>query len=175
MLSLRTILTTSALLLASMSTVAASTSPVGMWKTIDDDTGQAKAIVQITEHNGTLEGTILKVLKSDDGPHPICTKCDGARHNQPVEGMTFVWGLTRDGDEWSDGHILDPHNGKVYKASMQLVDGGRKLKVRGYIGFSWLGRTQVWERYTPPHPAPVPAPATSAAPAAASSAMPAMH
>ncbi|MBB6182763.1 DUF2147 domain-containing protein [Oleiagrimonas soli] len=157
MLSLRQTLATAALLLASLPALAASNSPVGTWKTIDDDTGQAKAIVQITEHDGVLEGKILQVLKSDDGPHPICKKCDGARHNQPIEGMTFVWGLTRDGDEWDGGRILDPKSGKVYKASMQLVDGGQKLKVRGYIGFSLLGRTQVWLRTEMPEPASMPA------------------
>ncbi|WP_343224659.1 DUF2147 domain-containing protein [Oleiagrimonas sp.] len=179
MLSLRTTLVTAVLLLASMSAVAASTSPVGLWKTIDDETGQAKAIVQITEHDGTLEGKILHVLKSDDGPHPICKKCEGARHNQPVEGMTFVLGMTRDGGQWDGGHIVDPHNGKVYKAKMTLIDGGQKLKVRGYIGFSWLGRTQVWQRYTPPQPKPapsaMPAPASSSMPAGTSSAAAGMH
>ncbi|GAB3039496.1 hypothetical protein GCM10027285_24790 [Oleiagrimonas citrea] len=161
MLSLRQTLATAALLLASLPALAATHSPVGTWKTIDDDTGQAKAIVQLTEHNGVLEGKILQVLKSDDGPHPLCKKCDGKRHNQPIEGMTFVWGLTRDGDEWDGGRILDPKTGKIYKAKMELVDGGQKLKVRGYIGFSLLGRTQIWLRHDMPKPAMTPAPAAS--------------
>ncbi len=174
MLSIRPMLVTACLLLLSIPALAADLSPVGTWKTIDDKTGQAKAIVQITESNGVLEGKILKVLKSDTGPHPICSKCDGERHNKPVEGMTFVWGLTRDGDTWEGGRILDPKTGKIYKAKMQVIDGGEKLKVRGYIGFSWLGRTQVWHRYHAPAPAPVeakPAAAvTTAMPAPAASA-----
>ena len=142
----RTVIAAAALLLAVIPAFAANDTPVGTWKTIDDATGQAKAIVQISESNGILEGKILQVLKSDQGPHPICDKCEGDLHNQPVEGMTILWGLTRDGDDWSGGKILDPSNGKVYKAKMELIDGGTKLKVRGYIGFSLLGRSQVWQR-----------------------------
>ncbi|HEY4146484.1 DUF2147 domain-containing protein [Pinirhizobacter sp.] len=122
------------------------TSPVGTWKTIDDKTGEAKALVQITETSGKLEGKILKVIKSDDGPNPVCKACDGERKDKPVEGMTILWGLSKDGDEWNGGQILDPKNGKIYKAKMSLDDGGRKLNVRGYIGFSLMGRSQVWQR-----------------------------
>ncbi|HMH69260.1 MAG TPA: DUF2147 domain-containing protein [Pinirhizobacter sp.] len=120
--------------------------PVGTWKTIDDKTGQPKALVQITEAGGKLEGKIIKVLKSDDGPNPVCKACDGERKDKPVEGMTILWGLAKDGDEWNGGQILDPKNGKIYKAKMSLDDGGRKLNVRGYIGFSLMGRSQVWQR-----------------------------
>ena len=92
------------------------------------------------------EGKIIKVLKSDDGPNPVCKECDGERKNKPIEGMTILWGLSKDGDEWNGGQILDPKNGKIYKAKMSLDDGGRKLNVRGYIGFSLMGRSQVWLR-----------------------------
>ena len=122
------------------------TTPVGTWKNIDDKTGQAKALIQITESGGKLEGKIIKVLKSDDGPNPVCKACDGERKGKPVEGMTILWGLSKDGDEWNGGQILDPKNGKIYKAKMSLDDGGRKLNVRGYIGFSLMGRSQVWLR-----------------------------
>lgn len=163
MLSLRNAIVTAVLLLASVPALAANLSPVGTWKTVDDKTGEAKAIVRITESNGVLEGKILKVLKSDQGPHPICKECDGKRHNQPIEGMTFVWGLTRDDDEWDGGKILDPKSGRIYKAKMQVIDGGQKLKVRGYFGFALLGRTQIWHRYNPPKPAPTPAAASTSA------------
>lgn len=139
-------LITAVLLLVAAPMLAADLSPVGTWKTIDDKTGKAKGIVRITERNGVLEGKILKVLTSDHGPHPICTSCGGKRHNQPVEGMTFLWGLTRHGDEWSGGKILDPHSGRIYKARVRVIDDGRRLKVRGYIGFALLGRTQIWHR-----------------------------
>lgn len=122
------------------------TTPVGTWKNIDDKTGEAKALIQITESGGKLEGKIIKVLKSDDGPNPTCKACDGERKDKPVEGMTILWGLSKDGDEWNGGQILDPKNGKIYKAKMSLDDGGRKLNVRGYIGFSLMGRSQVWLR-----------------------------
>jgi uncharacterized protein (DUF2147 family) len=122
------------------------TSPVGTWKTIDDKTGQAKALVQITESGGKLEGKIIKVIKSDEGPNAVCKACDGERKDKPVEGMTIIWGLSKDGNEWNGGQILDPKNGKVYKLKMNLEDGGRKLDVHGYIGFSLMGRSQIWQR-----------------------------
>jgi uncharacterized protein (DUF2147 family) len=134
------------LLLGSAAVYAANDTPVGTWKTIDDATGQAKSLVQITEHNGELQGKVLQVLQSDEGPHPLCRKCEGERKNQPVEGMTILWGVTRDGDSWEGGRILDPHNGKTYKVKLRMLDNGLKLDVLGYIGFSLLGRSQVWER-----------------------------
>jgi uncharacterized protein (DUF2147 family) len=146
MLSIRHILPALALLVAAAPALAANNTPVGTWKTIDDDTGQAKALVQITDHDGVLEGKIIKVLKSDSGPHPICDKCEGERHNKPVEGMTIIWGMKRDGDTWEGGKILDPKKGSIYKCKMSMLDGGQKLKVRGFIGFSLFGRSQVWVR-----------------------------
>lgn len=125
---------------------AANDTPVGTWKTIDDATGKPKSIVQITEQDGKLEGKVLKVLQSDEGTHPVCRKCEGERKNQPVEGMTIMWGVSRDGDVWDGGKILDPHNGKTYKVKLSLLDNGNKLDVHGYIGFALLGRSQVWER-----------------------------
>ncbi len=125
---------------------AASPTPVGTWKSFDDATGKAKAIINLSENNGELQGNVIKVLQSDQGPNPICKECEGERHNQPVTGMQIVWGLKQDGDEWNGGHILDPHNGKVYRCKMSVTEGGQKLEVRGFIGFSLLGRTQTWER-----------------------------
>jgi uncharacterized protein (DUF2147 family) len=134
------------LLFGSAAVYAATDSPVGTWKTIDDATGKPKSIVQITEQNGELQGKVLQVLQSEEGPHPLCAKCDGERKNQPVEGMTIMWGVSRDDDVWDGGKILDPHNGKTYKVKLTLMDGGQKLDVHGYIGFAMLGRSQVWER-----------------------------
>ncbi|MFK2905179.1 DUF2147 domain-containing protein [Dyella ginsengisoli] len=134
------------LLLIAGSAFAATDTPVGTWKTIDDKTHQPKSIVEITENNGELQAKVVKVLNSDEGPNPICKKCDGARKNQPVEGMTIMWGVTKDDDVWDGGKILDPKNGKEYKVKLTLMDGGQKLDVHGYIGFALLGRSQVWER-----------------------------
>lgn len=123
--------------------------PVGTWTTIDDATGKPKSIVQITDNGGKLQGKVLEVLQSDDGPHPLCKNCTGERKDQPVEGMTILWDVAQDGDSWSGGRILDPKSGKIYKVTLTPADGGNKLNVRGYIGFSLLGRTQTWERKSP--------------------------
>ena len=134
------------LLLIAGSAFAATDTPVGTWKTIDDKTHQPKSIVEITDNNGELQAKVVKVLNSDEGPNPICKECDGARKNQPIEGMTIMWGVTKDDDVWDGGKILDPKNGKQYKVKLTLMDGGQKLDVHGYIGFALLGRSQVWER-----------------------------
>ncbi|MDR6936217.1 MULTISPECIES: DUF2147 domain-containing protein [unclassified Luteibacter] len=140
--------TTLALALAAsaLPALADSTTPVGKWKTIDDKTHEVKSIVEITENGGLLEGKVLQVLKSDHGPHPKCTECSGERKDKPIEGMTIMWGLKKDGDEWSGGQILDPAKGKIYKVTIKLEDGGKKLDVHGYIGFSLIGRSQEWVR-----------------------------
>ena len=135
-----------ALVASALPAFAATDTPVGKWKTIDDKTHEVKSIVEITENGGLLEGKVLQVLKSEHGPHPVCSECDGERKNKPIEGMTIMWGLKKDGDEWSGGQILDPAKGKIYKVNLKLVDGGRKLDVHGYIGFSLMGRSQEWVR-----------------------------
>lgn len=122
-------------------------SPAGRWKTIDDETGKTKSIVVIREEKGKLYGVIEKVLDSDQpGPNPLCLKCEGDLKNKPENGLQIMWELKKDGDQWSGGQILDPHNGKVYRCYISLEDGGKKLKVRGYIGFAMLGRTEYWLR-----------------------------
>jgi uncharacterized protein (DUF2147 family) len=144
--TLRTILVALSLLLATAAW-AASDTPVGTWTQVDDATGKPKSIIEITQlADGTLEGKVQQVLVSEQGAHPICTKCTGERHNQPVDGMVVLWGVTQDGGAWDGGKILDPHNGKTYKVRLKLADGGQKLDVRGYIGTPMLGRTQTWLR-----------------------------
>ena len=122
-------------------------SPVGLWKTIDDQSGKPRGLVRIVENNGEYQGRVEKAFpKPGEDPNPQCEKCDGARHNQPVIGMTILWGLRKQGDEYQGGQILDPENGKIYRSRMKLQDGGTKLDVRGFIGFSLFGRTQTWIR-----------------------------
>ena len=134
-------------ILASASVYAAETSPAGLWKTIDDQSGQAKGLIRIREIAGKFEGKIDKIFpQPGDDPAPRCEKCEGSLHNQPVLGLTFLWGFTKQGDEYQGGEILDPESGKVYQAKMKLVDGGKKLEVRGFIGFSLFGRSQTWLR-----------------------------
>ena len=126
---------------------AQANSPVGHWRTIDDKTGKVKSVVEIYEtSNGTLAGKVLQVLHSDKGPHPLCDACKGENHNKPIEGMVITWGLKQDGETWEGGKILDPNNGKVYSAKMTPIEGGKKLQVRGYLGFSMIGRNQIWLR-----------------------------
>lgn len=121
--------------------------PVGKWKTIDDESGKPKSIVAIWEDDGKLYGKVDQLLdpKPDD-PHPTCKKCDGELKGQPILGMRILWDLQKDGSKWSGGRILDPNNGKVYRVNLTLMDGGKKLMVRGFIGMALLGRTQTWIR-----------------------------
>jgi uncharacterized protein (DUF2147 family) len=135
------------LVAASPAHAADEASPVGLWKNIDDVTGKPKALIRITEHKGELQGRLEKLyIPANKDQEPVCDKCSGAQKDQPVLGMVFMSGLKKDGDEYSGGEIIDPDNGKVYKSKMQLIDGGRKLKVRGYIGVPMFGRSQVWVR-----------------------------
>jgi uncharacterized protein (DUF2147 family) len=122
-------------------------SPVGVWKTIDDHTGEPLGLVRIMEVNGEYQGKVEKIFtKPGENADPKCEKCDGAQHNQPVIGMTILWGLKKQGDEYQGGAILDPESGNVYRAMMKLDGQGGKLSVRGFIGFALLGRTQTWVR-----------------------------
>jgi uncharacterized protein (DUF2147 family) len=131
---------------ALLMTAAESDSPVGKWKTFDDKTGRVKSIVQITEENGELTGKVLEVLESPTGPHPLCKPCQGERKDQPVEGMTILWGAKKSGASWEGGEILDPENGKIYHVILTLLGSGGKLQVRGYIGIPVIGRRQIWQR-----------------------------
>lgn len=125
------------------------TSPVGLWRTVDDGTGEPRGVVRIEEVGQRLRGTIEKTFPRPGEPaQPRCEKCPGERRDQPVIGMTILTGLQRAGEEWTGGEILDPDTGRIYQTKLRVVDGGRKLEVRGFIGVSLLGRTQTWERMT---------------------------
>lgn len=116
-------------------------SPIGKWRTFDPDTGTPRTVVEISETNGELTGTIVELL--DDG-ETACSQCDGDRKDQPLVGMVILWGLTPDGEGWSGGTILRPANGKTANASLELTEGGNKLEVTGSKGF--MSRSQTWER-----------------------------
>lgn len=134
---------------ADQASAAASNTPAGTWTQIDDETGKPKSLIEISQApDGTLQGVVKQVFFSDQGTtHPICKECEGARKDQPVVGMTIMWGVKQDGDQWDGGQILDPKNGKTYKVKLSLTDGGQKLDVHGYVGFALLGRSQVWVRH----------------------------
>ena len=129
---------------------AAGPSPLGTWRTIDDETHRPRALVSIEEHDGMLSGRIVRLFREpDEDPNPLCVECEGERHNQPVLGMTILWNFRRNGDAWTGGEVLDPEEGRIYHANLRLRDNGARLDVHGYIGLPLLGRSQVWERASP--------------------------
>ena len=135
-----------ALILASIS-AQAQTSPAGLWKTIDDQTGKPKSLVRITESQGVFSGKIEKLFRApSEEQHPKCGKCEGTNKDQPIIGMTIITGMKGEDGEYQGGQILDPGSGKVYKSKMTLIEGGKKLDVRGYVGVPMFGRTQTWLR-----------------------------
>jgi uncharacterized protein (DUF2147 family) len=122
-------------------------SPVGKWKTIDDSTGEARSIINIWEKDGEIFGSIESLFrKPHENPNPLCTKCEGKLRNKPVIGLTILKNLKQDENEWNGGTVLDPENGNTYKCKIEVVENGTRLKVRGFIGVSVLGRTQHWHR-----------------------------
>jgi uncharacterized protein (DUF2147 family) len=125
---------------------AAQSTPVGFWNTISDTDGRPTAIVEIREEHGEYVGIVRGLLVPADPEDSVCGKCSGDRKGQRVVGMEILRHIRRDGGEWGGGEILDPENGKTYRASLKLADGGKKLIVRGYIGFSLFGRSQTWVR-----------------------------
>lgn len=120
-------------------------SPVGTWKTIDDETGAATSYIKIYQtKDGKLQGKVEKILEPGR-ENANCTNCSGDKKDKPIIGMVIMWGLAKDGDEWSGGQILDPKKGKQYKCTIKMKNNNQ-LELRGYIGFSLIGRTQVWDR-----------------------------
>ena len=133
------------LLLSLAASAWAQPTPVGLWKTIDDESKQEKSLVRITESGGLLSGKVEKLL--DAGKQDAtCDKCSDARKDKPVLGMTLIEGAKKNADEayWDSGTILDPNNGKNYRLRLTPKDGGKALEVRGYIGPFF--RNQTWQR-----------------------------
>jgi len=118
-------------------------SVTGKWKTIDDETGKAKSIVELTEKNGKLYGKVIEILT--DKKDAKCDKCPGAEKGKPIKGLTIIKGLKKEGKGYEGGTITDPSSGKEYKCALKL-NGADKLDVRGYVGIQALGRTQTWVR-----------------------------
>jgi len=121
---------------------------VGLWKTIDDETKQEKSLVRISDASGVLSGKIEKLLDPAKAS-AVCEKCSDERKGQPVSGMVILRNLREEREEpgtFKGGDVLDPNNGKVYNAQIKLIEGGKKLELRGYIGAPLFGRTQTWIR-----------------------------
>ena len=121
-----------------------SQSVLGKWKTIDDETGVEKSIVEIYEVKGKLFGKIIEIFEAKNRNRK-CDLCTGDDKDKPILGFVIIRGLKKDGDEYNGGKITDPKNGKTYKCYITLEEKD-KLKIRGYIGISLLGRTQYWVR-----------------------------
>lgn len=127
-----------------MMTSMQSQSIIGKWKTIDDATGEAKSIVEVFSKSGKIYAKVVDILDPAT-KNNLCKQCSGEDKNKPILGLIIIKGLSKDGSEYNSGEILDPKNGKLYKCALTL-ESKDKLKVRGYIGFSLLGRTQYWHR-----------------------------
>jgi len=124
----------------------AQATPIGLWKTIDDESKTEKSLVRIAETGGVLSGSIEKVLdpaKEKD----VCEKCSDERKGKPIVGLNIIRNAKPDADDkssWTGGEILDPNNGKTYRLRLKPHDGGKTLEVRGYIGPFF--RNQTWIR-----------------------------
>jgi uncharacterized protein (DUF2147 family) len=139
----------SAFVLATASVLAmAQNTPVGLWRTIDDDGKTEKSTVRITAANGVLVGKVEHITdpaKADEK----CTQCSDDRKDKPIVGMAIINDVKQDADDpgtYGGGTILDPANGRVYKVRIKTIENGKKLEVRGYIGAPAFGRTQTWIR-----------------------------
>ncbi len=143
--TISSLLTLSAGALLSTSVFAASLNGI-QWQTIDDKTGEKKAVIQLTENGGKVSGKIIKVLNKEKAD-AVCTKCPGSLKNKPIEGLQILSGLKADGNnQWSDGKLVDPESGKTYSGKLTLSDNGQSMKLRGYVGSPLFGRSQTWQR-----------------------------
>lgn len=126
--------------------LAGELSPVGLWKTIDDKTGKPRGVVRIYEVNGELFGKIVSTFDPAEAKQ-VCGLCTGDRKDKPVIGMVILRHMKKHDAEYAGGDIMDPDTGSVYRCKLRLGDNGAKLELRGFIGFSLLGRTQIWSRH----------------------------
>lgn len=157
-----------ALASAAWSAPAGEPSAVGLWEQVDEKTGKAESWFHIVEKDGVYVGTIVKMFQKPGEPPPEswrCTKCEGAEKNAQVLGLMLIKGMMRKGLKYENGTIMDPRDGTVYRALMQLSPDGAQLEVRGYLGIAMLGRSQMWKRLPDNAMDPAPAPRRAAPPA----------
>jgi uncharacterized protein (DUF2147 family) len=130
--------------LAAAAAAAGSSSPAGLWQPLDSS-GKPEGLIRIFEAGGLYYGRIEPSSPSDDRT-ARCTRCAGGRHDQPIIGLVIMRHLKRENDQYVGGDILDPNTGHVYGCTLRLIDGGRRLIMRGFLGISLLGRSQTWRR-----------------------------
>jgi len=128
------------------SSAFAQMTPVGVWRSIDDKTGEPRAEVRITESAGVASGRIERRLSRDSRPGAVCEACADERKDKPLDGLEIIRKARKaqDRDVWEGGEILDPESGREYTLRLTPIEGGRRLQVRGSIGP--FGRTQTWVR-----------------------------
>jgi uncharacterized protein (DUF2147 family) len=118
----------------------------GLWQNLDAS-GKPEGWFVIREHNGTYEGAIARMyLKPGEDPNAVCARCEDDRRDQPWLGLDIIRGMKREGLNYENGSILDPRDGKIYRALMRVSPDGQTLIVRGYLGFALFGQDQVWKR-----------------------------
>jgi uncharacterized protein (DUF2147 family) len=124
----------------------AQMTPVGVWQSADEKTGEAKSQIRIADAGGTLNGRIEKLLRKEAKQDAVCDECADDRKGQRLIGLEIIRGAKKaEGkDVWEDGKVLDPENGKNYTLRLTPIDGGKKLEVRGSV--MGIGRTQTWTR-----------------------------
>ena len=137
------------IMLAFILPLAANQHPVaGLWKTIDDKSGEVRSLVRLWLENGKLYGRVEKSFPKPGEPQePICDKCPPPFTDKPVIGLTFMWDFIPSGNKWVRGRVLDPEEGKIYNCELSLSEDGKSLRVYGYIRLLIkLGRSQTWLR-----------------------------
>jgi uncharacterized protein (DUF2147 family) len=125
----------------SSSALAQAPGLTGVWKSISERSGEAESLIRIIETDGEFTGTVIRVFAPPaESPNPLCERCPGELKGQPIVGMQILRG------QRGEGEILDPDEGRVYRCALTLLEDGAKLEVRGYVGISLFGRSQVWLR-----------------------------